>query len=101
VIHRLRERNRVLKSVVSFVSINWKIFILLLAAGLLGVVAVLPYMVDVLGSLPIDQSALPDIPMALVVALALVQNGILLAVAIAIGLILSERIGLRMRDAIV
>jgi membrane protease YdiL (CAAX protease family) len=34
--------------------------------------------------------------MALVVTLALVQNGILLAIVIAVGLVLSERIGLRM-----
>ena len=53
-------------------------------------------MVDLLGSLPIQQTALPDMPLPLVVALALIQNGILLAAAVAIGLVLSERIGLRM-----
>jgi hypothetical protein len=31
-------------------SVNWNVFIVLLAAGLLGVVAILPYMIDLLGS---------------------------------------------------
>ena len=68
---------------------------MLLAAGMIGVVAVLPFLFDLLGSLPIDQTA-PNIPMPLVVVLALAQNGILLAAAIAIGLVLSKRIGLQM-----
>lgn len=75
--------------------INWKVFAILLVAGLLGVVAVLPYMMDLFGNLPSDQ-ATPEIPLPLLVALALLQNGILLAIAIVIGMILSERIGLRM-----
>lgn len=76
--------------------INWKVFVILLVGGLLGVVAVLPYMVDLLGSLSIGQPAGPDIPLPLFVALTLLQNGILLAIIIVIGMILSERIGLRM-----
>jgi len=68
---------------------------LLFVAGMLGVVAMLPFAVDLLGSLAIDRTA-SDMPMPLVVTLALVQNGILLAAAIATGLVLSERIGLRM-----
>lgn len=76
--------------------IDWKVFAILLVAGLIGVVAVLPYIADMVGSLPLDQTAVPDIPLPLVVALALLQNGILLAVAIAIGMVVSERIGLRM-----
>lgn len=79
-----------------FKSINWNVFVVLLVAGLLDVVAVLPYMTDLLESLPIDRAAPPDIPLPLIVTLALLQNGILLAVAIAVGLILSQRIGLRM-----
>src|SRR5512134_3068632 len=79
-----------------FKSIDRNVFFVLLVAGLLGVVAVLPYVFDLLGSLPIDQTARTDMPMTLVVALALIQNGILLAAAIAIGLVLSKRIGLRM-----
>ena len=76
--------------------VNWKIFTILLVAGLLGVIAVLPYMFDLLGSLSIGQAAVRDIPLPLVVTLALLQNGILLAAVIVIGMILSERIGLQM-----
>ena len=78
-----------------FKSINGAVFVMLLAAGMLGVVAVLPFLFDLLGSMAIDRTA-SELPMPLVVALALLQNGILLAAAIAIGLVLSERIGLRM-----
>src|SRR5688572_29366544 len=74
---------------------NRRVFVLLFVAGMCGVVALLPFAVDLLASLPVDQTA-SDMPMPLVVTLALVQNGILLAAAIAIGLVLSERIGLRM-----
>ncbi len=77
-------------------KINWKVFVILLAAGLLGVVAILPYMVDVLGSTIMGNAAPSEIPLVLVVVLALVQNGILLSITILIGMILSERIGLRM-----
>jgi hypothetical protein len=76
-------------------GLNWKAFAMLLLAGLLGVVAVLPYMMNLVGSGIFAQGAAPDVPMPLVLTLAL-QNGILLAVTILIGLILSERIGLRM-----
>jgi membrane protease YdiL (CAAX protease family) len=74
---------------------KWRVFVVLFVAGMLGVVAILPFAVDLLASLPVDQTA-SDMPMPLVVTLALVQNGILLAVAVGTGLVLSERIGLRM-----
>lgn len=77
-------------------GLNWKAFAVLLVAGLLGVVAVLPFVMDLVGSNTFGQVAAPDIPMPLVLTLALLQNGILLAVTILIGLVLSERIGLRM-----
>ena len=77
-------------------GLNWKAFAVLLVAGLLGVVAVLPYAMDLVGSGMFGQGAAPDLPMPLVLTLALLQNGILLAVTILIGMVLSERIGLRM-----
>lgn len=77
-------------------GVNWKAFAVLLVAGLLGVVAVLPYMMELLGSSIFGRVAASDLPMPLVITLALLQNGILLAVAILIGLVLSERTGLRM-----
>ena len=79
-----------------FARINWRIFSILYFAGLLGVIAVLPYAFDLLGRLPLRQDAVSEIPLPLVVALALLQNGILLAVVILIGMMLSERIGLQM-----
>jgi len=77
-------------------TVNWRVFSILFVAGLLGVIAVLPYMFDLLVTLPIGQGAAPDLPLPVVVALALLQNGILLAVVILIGMTLSERIGLPM-----
>ena len=76
--------------------INWRVFAILLVAGLLGVLAVLPFTFDLIDSSAFGQIPAPDIPLPLVIALALVQNGVLLAVFIFIGLILSDRIGLEM-----
>ena len=65
-------------------------FLLLVGAGLLGVLAVLPY-----------QFALVGWPsrelLALVVALALVQNAVLIGLAVGIGLTLGRRVGLAVR----
>lgn len=77
-------------------GIDRRVFALLLVAGLLGFLAVLPYVFDLIENGAFGQAAKPSIPLPLVIGLALVQNGILLAVAIAAGMILSERIGLRM-----
>jgi len=77
-------------------GVNWKAFAVLLVAGLLGVVAVLPYVMELVESSIFGRVAAPDLPMPLVLTLALLQNGILLAITILIGLVLSERIGLRM-----
>ena len=60
--------------------INGPVFVMLFAAGMLGVVAVLPYLFDLLGSPAIARTA-TDLPMPLVVTPALIQNGILLAAA--------------------
>lgn len=77
-------------------TINWKVFALLLGAGLLGVLSVLPLMFDMLRSHAFGPTPTPEIPLPLIVALSLLQNGILLAVVIAIGMILSSRVGLQM-----
>ncbi len=76
-------------------TINWKVFSLLLGAGLLGVLSVLPLMFDMLRSRAFGPA--PEIPVPLLVAASLLQNGILLAVVIAIGMVLSSRVGLQMR----
>ena len=77
-------------------KINWKVFVILLASGLLGVIAILPYMFELLESSIMRDAPSSEIPLVLVVPLAIVQNGVLLSAAILIGMILSERIGLRM-----
>jgi membrane protease YdiL (CAAX protease family) len=77
-------------------TIDRKIFAVLFVAGLVGVIAVLPYMADLLGTVSIGQAPVPDMPWALIVTLALLQNGILLAAVILIGMILSGRVGLQM-----
>jgi membrane protease YdiL (CAAX protease family) len=76
-------------------EINWKVFAILLPAGLLGVLAILPFASDLVRTMPLGESG-PSLPMPLIVALALVQNGLLLAVAIMVGLILAPRVGLTM-----
>ena len=68
-------------------GVNWRAFAALLLAGLLGVAAVLPYVMELVGSGIFGQAAAPDVPMPLVLTLALLQNGILLAVTILIGLV--------------
>ena len=77
-------------------TINWKAFSLLLGAGLVGVLSVLPLVFDMLRSHAFGPAPVPDIPLPLVAALSLLQNGVLLAVVIAIGMVLSTRIGLQM-----
>ena len=77
-----------------FRSINWKAFGILLAGGLLGVLALLPMMLEMVASLPPDRVPPPEIPLPLIALLALVQNGVILAVVILIGMVLSKRIGL-------
>lgn len=77
-------------------KVDWKVFAVLLGAGLLGVVAVLPYVMDLLGASMADRGSAPDLPFPLVVILTIVQNGVLLALVILIGMILSERVGLTM-----
>jgi hypothetical protein len=53
-------------------------------------------MMELVDSSLFGQVAAPDLPMPLVLTLALLQNGILLAITILIGQVLSERTGLRM-----
>lgn len=77
-------------------GVNWRAFAVLFGAGLLGVVAVLPYTLEIVETSIVGQVAAPDLPMPLVLALALLQNGVLLGITILIGLVLSERVGLRM-----
>lgn len=71
---------------------NWKIFFILLAASVFGVVAVLPYALalqaDVLAGLELP------IPFPLLILIQVLQSAVLSAIAIFIGLLLANRIGL-------
>lgn len=72
---------------------NWKVALILWLASLGGVLAVIPY------SLTLQAPALAKLnqplpPMPVILLSALVQNGLLLAVAVAAGLFFAYRIGL-------
>jgi len=75
-------------------KINWKVFLMLWIASTLSVVAVLPYTLD-LQSSTLQQLDLP-IPLPLLIAVQMLQNSILFAIMIFIGMVLANRIGLGM-----
>jgi membrane protease YdiL (CAAX protease family) len=76
-------------------NIDRRVFGILLAGGLLGVLAILPLASEMVRTLPVAQAG-PPMPMPLVFLLALAQNGLLLAVAIGVGMTLAPRVGLTM-----
>ena len=69
---------------------NWKIFFILLAACIWGVIAILPY------ALELQKELLATLPISLWVVLPLqvLQSGVLFALATGLGLLLAGRIGL-------
>jgi Type II CAAX prenyl endopeptidase Rce1-like len=69
---------------------NWREFWTLWVASLLGTAAVLPYAVTLLASKPQKT----PVPLPVVLALQFAQTGILLGLAVGLGLWLSRRIGL-------
>ena len=71
-------------------KINWKLFIILLIASIFGIVAVLPY------TMTLEESVFQNLPVPLYVLLVsqIIQNTILFAVAIFIGLLLAKKVGL-------
>jgi len=72
--------------------INWKIFFILWIAGILSVIAILPYVLS-LQSNVLQNLELP-IPLPLVITLQVVQSAILFAIAIFGGLFFAGRVGL-------
>jgi membrane protease YdiL (CAAX protease family) len=72
--------------------INWKVFFILWIAGILSVIAILPYSLS-LQSNVLQNLKLP-IPLSLVIILQIVQNAIFLAIAIFGGLFFAGRVGL-------
>ena len=73
-------------------TFNWKIFFILLAASIVGVVAVLPYTLD-LQSTALSELELP-IPFWLLITLQVIQNAVMFAVVILLGLLAANRVGL-------
>jgi hypothetical protein len=71
---------------------SWKIFFILLVASIFGVIAVLPYSFALQG----DSLSQLDIPMPLwlLITLQILQNVVLFAVVILIGLLAANRVGL-------
>jgi len=69
-----------------------KTFLVLLALGLPGILSLIPTIISQLGALP---SELADMGMPVVVALALLNPLILLALGVTMGTLLAHRVGLR------
>ena len=72
---------------------NWREFLILWAVGVWGVIAVLPYTLTVQAPLIEKMPPLP-VPLAVVIAVQIVQNAVLVAIAVGLGLLLATRIGL-------
>ena len=68
---------------------NWKLFIILLIASILGVIAVFPYTLTLQGGL----TQLP-VPLYVLLTAQIIQSTIIFAVAIFIGLNLAKKVGL-------
>jgi len=71
---------------------NWKLFFVLWLASIWAVIAIIPYSLALTGSAAASR-ALP-LPLPVLLALSVVQNAVLFAIAIAGGLFFANRIGL-------
>jgi len=72
--------------------INWKVFFILWIAAVLATIALTPYALE-LQSSALDSLDLP-IPLPVLLAIQTVQNAVLFAIMIFIGMVLAKRIGL-------
>ena len=70
----------------------WKVFWILLGAGLFGVLAVMPLLLALLGPL-LAKTPLP-LPLPVLLVLQFLQSAILLALAVGLGLLLARKVGL-------
>jgi len=73
-------------------SINWKIYFVLLAASVVGIVAIIPYSLATQGTTLSELEA--PIPTWLLIFLQILQNAILFAIVIFLGLLAANRVGL-------
>jgi membrane protease YdiL (CAAX protease family) len=73
----------------------WRLFWFLLVAEVLAAVAIIPIAKDMLGAVVVKIER-PAIPLSLLILIGAVQNLVLLAITLWLGLKLSRRLGLRM-----
>ena len=71
---------------------NWKIFFILWVAAIFGVIAVIPYTLELQRS-ALQNTNLP-MPLSALLAIQIVQNALMFGVLIAIGLFFANRVGL-------
>ncbi|MBM4467074.1 MAG: CPBP family intramembrane metalloprotease [Chloroflexi bacterium] len=72
---------------------NWREFLILWAAGVVGVIAVLPYTLTLQAPMLETMPPLP-MPLAMLIAIQVGQNAVLVAIAVGLGLLLARRVGL-------
>jgi hypothetical protein len=72
--------------------INWRVFLILWIASILAAIAVLPYVLELQAS-TLEQLDLP-IPLAALLALQIIQSGLIFGILIFLGMLLAKRIGL-------
>jgi hypothetical protein len=71
-------------------KINWKLFIILLIASIFGIITIFPYSLTLQGGLPQN---LP-VPLYVILTATIIQNAVIFAIAIFIGLNLAKKVGL-------
>ena len=74
------------------IIINWKVFFILWIASILATVAVVPYSLEMQMS-TLSRAQLP-LPLPMIIVISMVQNAILFAIMIFLGLLLAGRVGL-------
>jgi hypothetical protein len=72
--------------------INWRTFFILWVASILGTIAILPYALELQAG-ALEQLELP-IPLPALIALQIVQGGLMFGILIFLGMLLAKRIGL-------
>lgn len=74
----------------------WPTFWTLWGAGMIGVLGVMPQLLDIINTSIKSGKTNTSLPLWVIILLALVQNGIILAIAVGVGFIASRRVGFQM-----
>jgi membrane protease YdiL (CAAX protease family) len=72
------------------ITISWKLYFILLTAGIISIIASLPYAFTLAG----DTLKQVTIPLPILIAISVVQSSVFFAIALFLGLKLSKKIGL-------